>query len=234
MSQKDKNKKCVVICGGPGTRLNPITMDMPKSLIPVKGKPILYYIVDFWRAYTNDFVFILNYKKEDIMKFVRTLPIRAEFIEETGEPKGIASALTYAKKMAGEDFILVLGDCICKGEFVFPADMRQGVGVWQTDNPDDIKQSYSVEIKDNKIIRVVEKPSVLSNNLCGLGFYFFNQKIFDAICRTRPSLIKKRVELTDSIQTMIENGEEIYPVFLKGEYLNLTYPEDIKKADVIL
>ncbi|MFH1576683.1 MAG: sugar phosphate nucleotidyltransferase [Candidatus Margulisiibacteriota bacterium] len=234
MSQRYKNKKCVILCGGPGTRLNPVTKDLPKSLVPVNGRPILYYIIEYWRRFTDDFVFVVNYKKEDIIKYVVGLPINAEFIKESSQPKGIANALTLAENSVGDHFTLVLGDCLCQGEFVFPEVFESGVGVWETDIPESIKQSYSIEIKNDKVTRVVEKPREIPNNLCGLGFYFFSKQIFNAIRQTPPSPLKGRVELTDAIQKLIDAGEVVSPVRLKGQYLNLTYPEDIKRAEQML
>jgi dTDP-glucose pyrophosphorylase len=223
------------MCGGPGTRLNPITKDMPKSLVPVKGRPILHYIIDYWRSFTDDFVFILNYKKEDIVDFVKTVPIKAKFVEETGAPKGIANALTYAKKAVGDYFILVLGDCICTGSFNFPDDFEQGFGVWKTNDEEMIKQSYLVEAQNNgKIVRVREKPNKIINNLCGTGFYFFKKLVFEYIQKTPPSPPKGQVEITDCIQKMVEGGEKIKAATLCGNYLNLTYPHDLELAGKIL
>jgi glucose-1-phosphate thymidylyltransferase len=234
MDHKFKNAKCVILCGGPGTRLNPITKDLPKSLVPVKGKPILHYIINYWRTFTKEFIFILNYRKDDIIKFVKTLPIEAEFLLESGEPQGIANALKYAKDKAGEHFILVLGDCLCTGDFHLEPEMENGVGVWATDNDEDIKRSYSIELQGNAIAKVIEKPPVLVNRLCGLGFYFFSRAIFAAIDRTKASSQTGRVELTDAIQTLIDSGQPVYPAYLEGQYLNLTYPEDIRRAENIL
>lgn len=223
-----------MICGGPGTRLDPITKDLSKSLVPVKGKPILFYIIEYWRQFADEFIFIVNYRKEAIVDYVRSLGIKDEFIEESGEPKGIALALSQAEGQVGEKFILVLGDCLCRGDFIFPDRFDVGVGVWATDDPDNIRQSYSVELKGEQISKVVEKPTVLPNDLCGLGFYFFSRKIFEAIRRTRPSGPKQQIELTNAIQSLIDSGVPVSPIFLEGEYLNLTYPEDIKKAEMIL
>ena len=109
--------------------------------------------------------------------------------------------------------------------------MEQGVGVWQTDHTEAIRQSYSLEIKDGLIRHVVEKPKQVANNLCGMGFYFFNNRIFDHIERTKPSLLRGETEITDTIQHMIDGREKVAPVFFRGDYLNVTYPEDLGKAE---
>ncbi len=225
--------KCVVVCGGKGTRLDPYTGDKAKSMIKIKGKPIIYYIINYWKAYVSEFIFILGYKGVDIENYIKALPVKSKFIYEKSA-QGIAKAAFLAKEYVENNFVLVLGDCLCRGEFVYPSNLVQGVGVWETKESEDIKRSYSIEIKDNKIVKVVEKPEKLANSYCGLGFYFFNQIFFDSILRTPPSKKTNNVEITDVIQTMISSGENVSPVILKGKYLNVTYPADLKRAEDVI
>lgn len=227
-----KGLKCVVICGGKGTRLGPMSTDIAKSLVMVSGKPVLGYIINYWKRYTKDFVFVVNFKKEDIIDYAKGLDINAEFVAEE-EPKGIANALSLTKDITGERFVMVLGDCLCNGDFFIPDGMVQGVGVWQANKEEDIKRSYSIKTNNDLITEVVEKPVALVNNLCGMGFYFFDRRVFDYIKKTLPSERTGRVEITDVIQTMIDDGEKVSPVFFDKEYLNVTFTEDIKRAEKI-
>ncbi|OGC10085.1 hypothetical protein A3F86_03360 [candidate division WOR-1 bacterium RIFCSPLOWO2_12_FULL_45_9] len=226
--------QCVVICGGMGRRLAPLTTHKAKSMVEVKGQPIIKYIVDYWREFVGEFVFILGYGKEELLEYLKQLPIKARFIEEAGPPKGIANALLLAKPYVNDNFIVVLGDCLCSGQFVFPQEFIQGVGVWETGVADDIKRSYSVEINGQQIVRVIEKPQELINNYCGLGFYFFKKLFFDYVAKTSPSTKTNRVELTDVIQVMIDHQEKVSPVVLEGKYLNVTYPEDLERAKQVV
>lgn len=209
-----------------------MSTDIAKSLVMVSGKPVLGHIINYWKRFTNDFVFVVNFKKEDIIDYVKRLDIKAEFIAEE-EPKGIANALSLSKDLLGERFVMVLGDCLCNGSFIIPDGMVQGVGVWRANNEEDIKRSYSISINNDLISEVIEKPAVLVNDLCGMGFYFFGSRVFDYIERTHPSKKTGRVEITDVIQTMIEDGERISPVFFDKDYLNVTFTEDIKRAEKI-
>lgn len=229
---KNKDFKCVVLCGGLGSRLLPLSLNKNKAMLEIAGKPILGHVIDYWKKYTNDFVFLVHYKKEDIIEYVKSLPINSEFIE-VKELKGIADGLKYAKSAIHDNFVAVLGDCVLKGEFNFPEEFNHAVGVWRTENHDDIKRSFSVEHSDNKIIKVIEKPQVISNNLCGMGCYFFNKKIFDYIDKTPPSNLRNEIEITDSIQTAVDHGEHIHAVSFNGDYINVTYPEDLEKAERI-
>lgn len=216
--------KCVVLCAGKGLRLN--EPDLPKSMILIKNKPILYYIIDYWKNITDKFIFVVGYKKEKIIEYVKTLNIKSEFVEQK-ELKGIGHAVSLVEDYVNKKFIVVLGDCLCKGNFIFPKNMKQGIGVWKTDNPEDIKKSYSVEIKNKKVIKVVEKPKHIINNLCGMGFYFFDRVVFDYIKTTPPSPLRNEIEITDVIQKMIDGGEFISPVIFEGFYININFREDI-------
>jgi len=223
----DKNLKCVLLCAGKGTRIRPHSEDVPKVMFESNSQPILRYVIDYWKQFTNDFIFVVGYKKEQVIDYVKNLSINSTFVEQK-ELKGIADAVNHVKNLVSGNFIVVLGDCVCDGRFVFPDDMEQGLGVWVTNNLDDIKRNYSIEIKEDFLYEVVEKPEEITNNFCGMGFYFFNTKIFNYIKLTPPSKLRNEIEITDVIQIMINNGEKIKPVFFKGHYLNVTFPEDLK------
>jgi NDP-sugar pyrophosphorylase family protein len=236
MTEFFKNKaktSCIILCGGKGTRFMPLSIDKQKGMIEVAGKPILGHIIDYWKQYCSEFIFIVSYKKEDIIAYAKKLGINAKFIEET-EIKGIANAITLAKDSVSDNFVVVLGDCICKGKFEFPKNMEMGFGVCITDNDDDIRRSFSVETKGNFVTKVVEKPQVLPNNYCGMGFYFFNRNIFRYIKETPQSKINGLVQITDCLQTAINNNVKMSPVFFYGDYLNMTNVYDIERAEKIL
>jgi dTDP-glucose pyrophosphorylase len=223
--------QCVILCAGKGLRFS--SSEQPKTMVKIKNKPILGYIVDYWSNFTKDFIFVVGYKKEKIIDYVQKLSINKKFVEQK-ELKGVGDALRYAEDFVSERFIVILGDCICKGEFSFPEDMEQGIGVWRTLNSDDIKRSYSVEVKGGYVCRVVEKPKKLINDFCGMGFYFFDKRVFDYIKNTKPSKLRNEIEITDCLQNMIDVGEKITPIYFKRKYLNITYPYDLKRAYEIL
>ena len=221
------NTKCIILCAGKGTRLIPKTLELPKPMLTFEGKPIIEHVINYWKQFTSDFIFIVGYKKEILIDFVKKLPIKSEFIEQK-ELKGIAHAISLAKESVSDNFIVVLGDCICKGNFNFPENIEQGVGVWKTKSEEDIKRSYSIELNNNIITKVVEKPTQLINNLCGMGFYFFNKKVFSFIDKAEPTPLRNEIEITNIIQDMITAEESISPVFFEGEYLNVTNSKDLK------
>jgi len=228
--QDNKGLKCVVLCAGEGRRIRPESSDKAKVMLEIKNKPVLSYVVDYWQRYARDFIFVVGYRKGQVIEYAGQMLVNSQFVEQK-ERRGIAHAIMCVRELVPDRFVVVLGDCLCRGSFDFPPDMEQGVGVWQTDNTEAIRQSYSLEIKDGLIRHVVEKPQQVSNNLCGMGFYFFNNRLFNHIEQTKPSLLRGEIEITDTIQHMIDDGEKIAPVFFRGDYLNVTYPEDLGKAE---
>jgi bifunctional UDP-N-acetylglucosamine pyrophosphorylase/glucosamine-1-phosphate N-acetyltransferase len=204
-------------------------------MLPVHGVPIIKSVVDFWAPLADRFVFIVKHHKEALVDYLRTLPIRSDFAEPDAL-RGIADGLSYARPYVDDRFMVILGDCICRGTFQFPLAMTQGVGVWRTTQMEDIRRSYSVEMDPDRtrLTRVVEKPRNPPNDLCGLGYYFFDQRIFGHIERTPPSALRNEIELTDVIENMILAGENIAPVPFTGDYLNVTHPEDLDRASTVL
>ena len=229
----DKDLKCVVLCAGRGHRILPYSQEIPKVMIKIRDKPILGYVIDYWKKYTNDFIFVVGYKKEHIIDYVKKLAINSRFVEQK-QLRGIANAVSYVKNLVSQKFIVVLGDCYYLGDFKFPGEMTQGIGVHKTDNYEYIKTNYSVEIKKDIVTQVVEKPKKIINDLCGMGVYFFDKKVFRYIERTAPSTLRNEIEITDVIQNMIKGGETIKPIFFNGYSLNITFPEDIKKAEELI
>jgi len=227
---------CVVLCGGRGSRLLPLSLTRQKSMIEVAGYPILWHIVRYWSAFTDRFIFVVKHRKEDILGYVPGLGIQCEF----AEPKtlaGIADAIQTVEDLVGDRFMVVLGDCLCAGHFAFPRHFEQGVGVCMA-TPKDVLGSYSVETvtgsMEGSIQRVVEKPKTAPNPLCGMGYYFFYRKVFRYIAESRPSSLRNEKEITDVIQAMIDAGELVKAIPFQGTYVNITHPLDLQKARAFL
>ncbi len=225
----DDGSKCVVLCAGKGTRLNSPSKEIPKVMLPAGEKPILAHVVERWSQYTDDFIFVVGFEKEQVIEFAQKLPVNSTFVEQK-ELNGIAEAITLTEDHITDRFLVVLGDCVIDGKFEVPSDLEQGIGVVRTKDEQKIKQNYSVELEDGSISKVVEKPTNLVNDLCGMGVYLFQKKLFDYIPMTPPSEVSNNVEITDVIQTMVDHDEDIKPLFFEGTYINVNTPEDLKMA----
>ena len=228
--------KCVILCGGAGTRMLPLSLTMQKGMIPLNGRPILAHIISYWRAFCDEFVFVVHYRKEDILRYVAELDIVSHCVAIDGL-RGIADGVRQVQPLVEDRFVVVLGDCVCRGAFDRPAGADLGVGVIATKDPEAIRRSFSVELdpaEPSRIRRVVEKPKVLVNDLCGMGYYFFDRRVFDYIARTPPSALRNEIEITDVIQRMIDGGEVVRAYPFHGDYANITYPDDLRQAEAFL
>lgn len=225
----------VILCAGEGRRLMEVGRFVPKAMVKIGPRPLISYVIDYWRGFAESFIFVVSYRKEQIISYInQTIQNKMVRFVDQKKPAGIAHAISCVEGFINDRFIVVLGDCICNGKFIMDEEFLQGVGVWKTQNKDYIKQSYSVEIgADGFLCKVVEKPSdeQINNDLCGMGFYFFNRKVFEYIYKTPPSSLRNEVEITDVIQKMIAAGEKIKPLYFRGDYLNVTSKDDIKLAE---
>jgi len=227
--------KCIILCAGRGSRLN---SDTPKVLTMIKGRPLLYHVMDMWKDSVDELIFVVGYRWQSV---VECLPHKSRHVYQEVQ-RGIADAILRVESLVGdEEFVVALGDCVQKGTWeLHDEETEAGIGVWRTNNIPELNKSYLVGISESTglVDKVLEKPNLpedLSDYvLCGMGTYFFDGRVFDYIRRTAPSLLRNEVEITDTIQLMIDSGEKVSPFFFNGEYLNITYPEDIKKAKDVL
>jgi len=214
---------CVVMCGGKSTRFGSTGH---KSSTEVLHYPLIYHVIEYWRTFTDNFIFVVKHGKDELVEFITTLPIQSRFIEPD-RLGGIAHGLSFTEPAIDGPFIVVLGDCFCSGVFDFGQPFDNGIGVIKSD-PDRIRQNYSVYCTEDRwITRVIEKPQVVDTDLCGTGFYFFQPEIFDHIRDTRPSQRSGELEITDVLQNMLNKGVKLRAAMMDGIYINVTRPPDL-------
>ena len=216
--------RCVIMSGGKGSRFG--SVGAHKSMTEVEGKPILGHVIDYWRVFTDDFIFVVKNGKEPLVEFISELPIKAQFVEPASL-KGIADGLKYVEPLIDSPFIVVLGDCFCSGNFDFSREFDYGIGVLPNAKPEQIHRNYAVSVEDGRVISVEEKPEQVNNNLCGMGFYFFQPDVFDYIRKTAPSARSNELEITDVLQTMIDTGVDLRAVMLNGAYVNINTQDEL-------
>ncbi|MCW4015768.1 MAG: glucose-1-phosphate thymidylyltransferase [Candidatus Bathyarchaeota archaeon] len=227
--------KALVLSGGKGTRLRPLTFTLAKQLIPLANKPVLGYVLDqVAETGINQIGLIIapetgHYVKEYV-KDGNEWGFKVTYI--TQEPLGLAHAVKTAKKFLGsDDFIMCLGDNL------------QGLGLttyvkkFKAKNMDALillkpvedPTKFGVATLDdnNNIIQLVEKPKNTQSNLAIVGTYIFSSKIFDAIDQIKPSW-RGELEITDAIQKMVDMGYNV-----KAEALNTWWLDTGKKDDIL-
>ena len=218
---------CVILAAGRGTRMG---IDTPKVLLPVGNKLAIQHVIDFWKDSVPYFVIVTGYKSKDVEMYLRTTKIKYDIAIQYDQ-RGIAHAILQAKKFIKGNFVVALGDCLNLGYFVYPERMTLGYGLWVGNYQKQLELCCSAWTENGSIVRVVEKGRA---PYVGIGTYFFDRRVFDYIEKTSVSSYRNEVEITEVLQYMIDSGERVSPVYLHGEFVNLTYKEDIAYAEELI
>ena len=220
---------CVVLCAGRGTRMGG---DIPKVLQSVAGRPVVSWVIDFWKNQgVTEFIFVVGYKAYLVTEYIASNGVNGSKVAVQYEQKGIAHAVATVKNMVPEKFIVALGDCLQVGEFIYPDNFEQGYAVWRTDYGKALAQGCAVRTRHGLVTGIDEKPEV---TVPGIGTYFFNRNVFNYIQITPTSKLRNEVEISDVIGNMVAHGETLHAVEFYGDFINVTYPRDIKKAEKLI
>lgn len=234
--------KGLVLAGGAGTGLRPLTHTGPKQLIPIANKPnILYCIEDLRNSGITDIGVILG---ENMPKMVEELlgdgssyGVRITYIVQ-GVPKGIAHAVGCSEEFMGDSpFVVYLGDNILKGgikEMVdeFSANKAEAqVALCRVPHPERFGVAELDE--DGNIIGLVEKPKEPKSDLALVGVYFFRKSIFPIIRNLKPSW-RNELEITDSIENLRKEGNVVKAYLVSGWWKDTGRPEDILEANQLI
>lgn len=230
--------KALVLAGGAGTRLRPITHTSAKQLVPVANKPVLFYGLEAIRdAGITDVGIIVGDTAEEIRAAVgdgSDLGIRATYIPQDA-PLGLAHAVLIAREFLGEDpFVMYLGDNFIIGgitglvaEF---AEQRPDAQILLTkvDNP---SQFGIAELgPDGQVIRLEEKPVTPRSDLALVGVYMFGTAIHTAVRAIEPSA-RGELEITEAIQWLIDNDYSVRPHYVSGYWKDTGRLEDMLECN---
>ncbi len=234
--------KGVILSGGHGTRLRPLTHTGPKQLIPIANKPVLFYAIeDLKDAGITDIGIILGTnmpnKIIDAVGDGSSFGVNVTYIMQ-GEPKGLAHAAKTAEEFVdGDSFVMYLGDNILKSgieEFVEGFDESDFESRLLLQPVDDPRQFGVAELNDDgKIINLVEKPENPKSNLALVGIYLFKSHIFEAIDKIKPSW-RGELEITDAIQQLIDDNYNVDSFVVEGWWKDTGKPEDVLDANQLI
>lgn len=225
--------KGLILAGGEGTRLRPLTHSTPKSLIPVANKPIVSYVIEQMIKIDIREIAIV-YKDPKVKEFVQNMPWSAEitFIEQP-EPLGLAHAVLCAREfLAEDDFIMYLGDnMIGDGLGMLAYNMFGGSVLMCTEveNP----KAFGVMTFDKygHVESVEEKPEYPKTNWAMVGIYRFTKTIHKAIDNIEPSA-RGELEITDAINWMLKNtNEHIVAEDVRTWWLDLGKKDSLLEAN---
>lgn len=238
-----KNLPLVILAAGEGHRLLPYTTVLPKVLLGINGKALISYVIETAKVFEPKKVFVVVGFKQQLVKEYLNANFKDLDITYVEQKKrdGLVSAIGLLEPHLNEDFIMMLGDEIYVNTrhnellpFYFENDPDVVCGIMRTDDPALIKKNYSVEIENGRIIRLIEKPDTITNNIIGSGTCIFKPSVFDYIAKTPINPERNQKELTDFIQEMIKDNKKVLPFDLGGVYVNVNYADDIKRAEIIL
>jgi glucose-1-phosphate thymidylyltransferase len=231
--------KGLVLSGGTGSRLRPLTHTGPKQLVPVANKPVIQYgIRDLRKAGITDIGVILGSEGgEEIQDFLgdgEDFGVDITYILQ-GQPLGLAHAVSTARQfVAKDDFVVYLGDNILKRgisglvEGFESGDNVASIALQTVEEP----QEFGIAEVDGagRVTALVEKPEAPPSDLALIGIYVFSSSIFDAIDQLQPSA-RGELEITDAIQSLIDEGGSIHSHIVDTWWKDTGKPEDIIEAN---
>jgi glucose-1-phosphate thymidylyltransferase len=233
-----RDLKGLILSGGRGTRLRPITHTSAKQLVPVANKPVLFYGIEAMAdAGIEDVGIIIAPETGAEIQAAAgdgsRFGVRITYVEQD-EPLGLAHAVLTAEAFLGDSpFVMYLGDNLLQGGI---ADL---VDAFRTSEPDALilltavpdPENYGVaELSGGAVVRLAEKPAEPSTDLALVGVYMFTPAVHEAARAIAPSG-RGELEITDAIQHLVDGGRRVEPHIVKGWWKDTGRLEDMLDAN---
>ncbi len=232
--------KGLILSGGKGTRLRPLTYTRAKQLMPVANKPILFYGIEaLIGAGIRDIGVIVGETKDEVVEAVgdgSRWGARITYIDQP-EPLGLAHAVFTAKPFLNKSpFVMYLGDNLLKnGISSLIDDFRKSkpnsqILLASVPNPE---QFGVAELKEHRVVRLEEKPKKPMSNWALVGVYMFDHHIFETEAVLKPSW-RGELEITDAIQYLIDKGYRVEPHIVDGWWKDTGKLDDMLEANRLI
>jgi glucose-1-phosphate thymidylyltransferase len=236
-----KDLKGLILSGGKGTRLRPITHTSAKQLVPVANKPVLFYGIESLAAagIREVGIIIAPETGAEIRQAAgdgERFGVSITYIEQDA-PRGLAHAVLTARDFLGDSpFVMYLGDNLLRDGIVDLVDR------FRSERPDALilltpvadPEHYGVaELDGDRVARLVEKPSEPRSNLALVGVYMFTSPIFEAAGAIEPSA-RGELEITDAIQRLIDSGRTVDPHIVRGWWKDTGQVQDMLDANRLI
>jgi glucose-1-phosphate thymidylyltransferase len=233
--------KGLILSGGKGTRLRPITHTSAKQLVPVANKPVLFYGIEaIAQAGVSEIGIVIAPETGDEIRAAvgdgSAFGVQVTFIEQDA-PSGLAHAVLTAEPFLGADpFVMYLGDNLLQGGIT---DLVERFRASESDamillTPVDDPQSYGVaELDGDRVIGLAEKPAEPRSNLALVGVYMFNASIHEATRAINPSP-RGELEITDAIQYLMDHGKAVESHIVRGWWKDTGRLDDMLEANRLI
>ena len=230
--------KGIILHGGHGTRLRPLTHTGPKQLLPIANKPMSQYCIESIKeAGITDIVIIIgglgSNKVKEYYGNGENFDVNITYIEQD-EPRGIAHAIRLCKEFVNnEKFLVFLGDNIIQkpiADFVEnfnKSDYDATVLLCEVDNP---SRFGIADVENEKIVKITEKPKKPTSNLAVTGIYLLTPLIFEVIDNLKPSW-RNELEITDALDNLLKQNDNIGYETITDYWKDTGTPEDILNAN---
>ena len=230
--------KGLILSGGKGTRLYPLTYTRAKQLIPVANKPVLVRVIESIReAGVREIGIVVGHTAPEIKAALgdgSQWDVALTYIPQDN-PDGLAHAVKISRGFLDDDpFVMFLGDNVIQGG-ISQLIRDFSAGGWnsqivlkEVENP----SAYGVaDLRaDGSIARLVEKPADPPSNLALVGIYMFDRHVFQAVDAIQPSA-RGEYEITDAIQWLVDSGYSVYPHVHRGWWIDTGKPTDMLEAN---
>jgi len=229
--------KALVLSGGKGTRLRPLTYSGAKQLVPLANKPVLFYVLeDIVAAGITDIGLVVGDTADQIQEAVGSgerFGARVTYIRQDS-PAGLAHAVKIAREYLGPDrFVMYLGDNFIEAgirEYVqdFAASTAcASILLHDVPNP----QQFGVaELREGRVVHLEEKPAQPRSRLALVGIYLFDPTIHTAVESIRPSG-RGELEITDAISWLVDRGHDVQARVVEGWWIDTGKMEDMLDAN---
>lgn len=228
-------QRVVIMAAGKGTRMKHLTLDRPKHLLLVNGRPFIEHLLERLQvAGFSEFVIVVGYRAEAFHAWAKACPFPVTLVEQPmGEldPYGTAIPVMVAREATkGEPFVVVGGDNLYSVRDLqkfFHDDGFHYAGGLHSDHPE--RYGVFVTRPDGTLERIVEKPTTFVGNIINAQLFTFQPEVYDALARVRPSL-RGEYELTDAITELAGRGR-VKIVTLEDFWIDFGRPEDISQLE---